>query len=222
MNLIKNLLESGFRKSDDYQQRRVTLLTNSISLILVGVMMVLFLVRIVLFSHFCTPFDLLFEAVLMFVPIFLNRLYLPAASRLFLSIVLIIFIWYSFINGIKEMPSVAITVYDGLRLYLLAVSCVPFLILGRSNKVLFVIGILPSIISLLFFESILDVFGLKFIAPPGSDYELMQVRFFMSYILVAGSCYVLQRTIYKNDEINKRLLKRLQEKNAIIECQNRE
>ncbi len=219
-NLIKNLLESGFRKPHDYQQRRVTLMTNSISLILVAVLTMLFLIRAILFAQ-APSFILLFEALLFGVPVLLNRAHRHTASQLYLSIVPIAVIWYAFISGMMGLPTIDVTIYDGLRLYLLAVSCIPFLILGRSNKGLFIIGTLPSIVSVLFFEVILGAFGLR-LTDAGEDYQFMQMRFIMAYILVAGSCYVLRRTIYKNDEINTRLLKRLQEKNAIIESQNRE
>jgi hypothetical protein len=217
---MKNLLESGFAGSEDYQQRRVTLLTNSISLILVAVLAILFFVRVVLFKH-APPFPLLIEGLMFFVPVLLNRVNRPMASRLFLSVMPIVVLWYSFIGGMNAMPVIEVTVYDGLRLYLLAVSCIPFLVLGRSNKTLLVIGTLPSFTSVIFFEVILNAFDLQS-AHAGSDYDMMQLRFIMAYILVAGSCYVLQRTLHKNDQINQRLLKRLREKNAIIECQNRE
>ncbi len=217
---MRDLLESGFKGSEDYQQRRVTLLTNSISLILVAVMVTLFFVRIIVFHH-TPPFPLLFEGLLFFVPVLLNRFQYRMASRLFLSVMPIVILWYSFIGGMNAMSTIEVTVLDGLRLYLLAMSCIPFLILGRTNKTLLAIGVLPSLVSVLFFEVILNAFDLQS-TNSGSDYQMMQLRFIMSYILVAGSCYVLQRTLHKNDQINKRLLKRLQEKNAIIESQNRE
>jgi signal transduction histidine kinase len=220
--MIKSILESGFNKSQDYQMRRVTLLTNSISLILSGVMLVLFLIRTIWFSQYCTPMDFIFGVGLFLVPVILNRYNLHIVSRMFLAVVPIFFIWYMYVIGMKVMPSRTVTVYDGLRIYLLAVSCIPFLVLGRNMRILFIAGVIPSFVSVFFFELIVDAFNLTLSVQPDSDYGLMQVRFMMSYVLIAGSCYVLQRTIHKNDQINMRLLKRLQEKNAIIECQNRE
>lgn len=222
MNLIKKVLESGFRKSDDYQQRRITLLTNSISLILVGMMLVLFVVRVMHYSFFSTPLELFVAATLCTTPIFLNHFRRHAFSRLLLSIGPILFIWYAFIAGMRSQPEVPITIFDGLRLYLLAISCIPFLVFGKDNRRLFIIGVIPSILSVVGFELIMNALGVNREVPADQDYVLMQVRFVMSYSLIAISCYVLQRTIFKNDQINNRLLKRLQEKNAIIESQNRE
>lgn len=222
MNLIKKVLESGFRKSDDYQQRRITLLTNSISLILVGMMLVLFVVRVMHYSFFSTPMELFVAAALCTTPVFLNHFRWHAFSRLLLSIGPILFIWYAFIAGMRSQPEVPITIFDGLRLYLLATSCIPFLVFGKDNRRLFIIGVIPSILSVVGFELIMNALGVKREVPADQDYVLMQVRFVMSYSLIAISCYVLQRTIFKNDQINNRLLKRLQEKNAIIESQNRE
>src|SRR6185436_5090133 len=134
----------------------------------VAVLTILFFVRIVLFNH-APPFPLLFEGLLFFVPVLLNRFGRPLASRLALSIMPIVVLWYSFIGGMNAMPVIEVTVYDGLRLYLLAVGCIPFLILGRTNRTLLVIGTLPSVISVFFFEVILSAFDLRSIHA-GGDY----------------------------------------------------
>ena len=87
---------------------------------------------------------------------------------------------------------------------------------------MFIVGILPSVISILFYESILRAFGVGYVAAPGSDYELMHMRFLLSYGIINGSCFMLQSVMLKSEEMNRCLIERLNEKAILIEAQNKE
>jgi len=222
MKFIKNIAESGVQKGDSLQERRSILLTNSISLILISALVILYLIRWKVYQNLANEKNLILGAVLFITPVLLNRFSLTTAAKLFICIVPTIYIWYVFIFGMLEMPVIEVTIYDGLRVFLLAVSCVAFLIVTPGKPFIFITAIIPSIISMVFFESILQAFGVRYIPVPSSDYELMEMRFLLSFGIINGSCFLLQSVILKSEEVNRCLIERLNEKTMLIESQNKE
>ena len=222
MNFIRNIAESGLKKSDSLPERRSILLTNSISLILFFALVMLYLIRWKVYHSLSNEKNLMLGAALFLTPLVLNRLSLVTAGKLFICIVPTFYVWYVFISGMLKMSVIEVTVYDGLRVFLLAVSCGAYLIVTPSRPLTFIFGIIPSIISILFFESILHAFGVAYISTPRSDYELMHLRFLLSYGVINGSCFMLQSLMLKSEEMNRCLIERLNEKAILIESQNKE
>jgi len=222
MKFIKDLAEFGLDKSVSYQDRRGVLLTNYVSIILLGVVALLFFIRAGVLKNLSNPQHLIAGAAICVAPLILNRIQWVQASRLFVCIVPPVFLWYVFITRMRGMETIPVSAYDGLRVYLLAISCIPYLVLTRDKALLFTVGLLPSFVSIFFFEAIFDLFGVGHSTMPRSDAEFQQLRFVLSYVVISGGCYMLQSVILRSDDINKCLIQSLEEKTAQIKCQNDE
>jgi signal transduction histidine kinase len=134
------------------------------------------------------------------------------------------FLWYVFISNLSEAAAVEVSMYDGLRIFLLAVSFIPYLLFEKDKLTILFLGILPSLISFLFFEYILSWAGVgsRQLGVTGHDYELMQMRGVVSYLIVSASCYAFLFVINQGDKVNRELMMTLQSKSDEIEVQNEE
>jgi signal transduction histidine kinase len=221
MKWLDNIVRSGLIDTDEYQKKRGIILTNYISLILCAALLVLFLNRIIFFDSYLI--DILFVGLIAFVsPIVLNRFRYTVLSRLILCIVPVCFLWYSFIKLMWEMPAVDQSVYDGIRIFLLSICFIPYLLFDKSRLFILMLGILPTLVSILFFEQILQWADLPY-APLGAvtdDYQLMSARTIIAYTIISISCFVFQSIIGQNDKFNKELLAELKNRAEEIETQN--
>jgi len=122
------------------------------------------------------------------------------------------------------MPIIETSIYDSLRIFLLAISCIPYLILDKKQLPVFILGILPSLISIVFFENLLGVMGLDHASRGNAEneYQYIQMRTIVSYLIINSCCIVFQVIIQKNDEVNQRLLAELKDKSDEIAAQNEE
>jgi len=57
---------------------------------------------------------------------------------------------------------------------------------------------------------------------PENDYEHIQMRTIISYLIINSCCIAFQTIIRRNDELNQRLLMELKEKSYEIAVQNEE
>ncbi|HNP18697.1 MAG TPA: hypothetical protein PKL31_09710 [Fulvivirga sp.] len=227
MNFLKKIVSFGLSGIEVYHDKRAIALTNYISLILSGILIVLFIVRWTVYRHISTGIDtdfFLLGLSLFIVPIIFNKLNWTVLSRLFICIAPICFLWLLFISKMQELPSVDITMHDTLRIYLLVFSLIPYLLFDKSNLPILGLAILPSFLSFLFFENILTFFdvnhGLQGLAT--DDYQLMPMRSFMAYLFVSMACYSFQTIITLSDKYNRRILSELQSQSDEIEAQNEE
>ena len=137
MGWYRNIVRSGLNTTDEYQEKRAILLSNYISLVLCGCLLLLFVIRRFVFGHISGGINLEFLSVgivLFVAPILLNRLERTTASRLLLCYAPVFFIWYVFILQLTDMPRVEQAAYDSMRIYLLAVSSIPYLLLNEKKK----------------------------------------------------------------------------------------
>jgi signal transduction histidine kinase len=124
----------------------------------------------------------------------------------------------------SEMEQTQTSMYDSLRVFILVFSIIPFLVFEQKRWVYLVLGILPSFVSIAFFDVIMDLSHLGFskMLNYSNDYQLMQMRTIMAYFVLGTGCFVFQSIIKRNDEYNLKILKELQEKSDEIESQNEE
>jgi hypothetical protein len=222
----RTIVESGLSKTDAYQKRRSILLSNYIALILCAAIVLLGTTRFLLFQNVDRTLfiNYILGAILFLLAIVFNRFHLTTLSRLYLSLLPTVFVWYVFITTILVMPKIETSVYDSLRIFLLALSCIPYLILDKKQLPVFVLGILPSLISIVFFENLLGVLGIdhnsRGIAE--TEYQYIQMRTIISYLIINSCCIVFQIIIQKNDEFNQRLLAELKDQSDEIAAQNEE
>lgn len=227
MNLLKKIASIGITGSEAYKEKRSIALTNYMSLILSGVLTILYIIRWT--AYYQIPDGIQREfylsgLILFLTPLLLNRLFQTTLSRLFISIVPIVFLWFLFISTMQGLSSIDVTMHDALRIYLLVFSVIPYLLFDNSKPVILGIAILPTLLSFLFFENILSFFNVNLISIglATGDYQLMSMRSFMAYIFVSLACYTFQTIIALSDRYNNKILSELQAQADEIEAQNEE
>lgn len=162
--------------------------------------------------------------VLFVVPILLNKFGYTTASRILLCYFSVCFIWYAYIWLMLGMKVVEQANYDSVRIHLLAVSFIPYLLLDKRKPHLLILGILPTLISVLCFEQILSLFGVGIHqrGVPGDESILVGMRTFIGYCVISVGCFTFQSIITYNDELNKMMLLELKRKSVQIFAQNEE
>lgn len=214
----------GITEDMPYQLKRQVLCANYFSLILCGAIILLIVLRALLFQK--APYEVNWElAVVMFaLPLLFNRFRMNVPARLILSTAPVVFIWYAFSTAIREMETVEISMYDGIRIYLLAGSFIPYLIFDKKHWPVLLLGIAPTLLSVIFFESIAMSLGIPFQLEElySTDYQLMPMRSFVAYAIVSSGCYTFMNIINRGDETNERLIRELENQAEEIRAQNDE
>jgi len=221
--LFKKIIESGIRKGDIPSTRRAIILSNYVALTLAIADGLVFI--IIPGNHNVGGFlEMVFGISILSFPILLNRWYLTTFSRLYECwLPPVIMVWIM-TNGMKETEVVPVSNYDGLRFYLLAFSCIPYLIWERKNIVLLLAGILPGFIAIVFCDQILDALGVGYERKGMADagYGFTAIRSFIAYIIINGICLSLKIIIDASDKLNEKLFSELAEKNKLIREQSEE
>jgi PAS domain S-box-containing protein len=217
LNFVKSLIESGVKDHDNPSKRRGVIFSNYIALILCAVNLILFLIIPQNRSWEGLTQTSIAIAIFSF-PIILNRISLIDLSRLYLCWVPPLIISWYIISRMNEMTVVPVSVYGGLRIYLLAVSCIPYLLLERSRLPLFLLGILPSFLLVIFCDNLLDFLGVGFEAKGAEDiqYAYTSLRSIIAYVLIGGCCFALRFVVDRTDSLNQQLISELEQKNKII------
>jgi len=226
MRLFSDIIHSGIRDGDAYQDKRGVLLSNYISLILSGAIVLIFVLRQLFFSnveHTLTIAYLPIALIMFMGSIVLNRFSLTTLSRICLCLSPVCFLWLVFLLEMKKFSITETSVYDSLRIYLLAVSVTPYLLFERKNLSGLLLGIIPTFVSIVCFEYFMTLAGLRSheLDLPESDYQLMQMRTFVAYVIISGGCFIFQSVISQNDDFSQGILHELQLRSERIEIQNK-
>jgi PAS domain S-box-containing protein len=219
-SLFRKIVEIGVRDEDNFYGRKPIILSNYISLILIGVN-ILLLVVIPGNRNLGAVAETTVTIGLFSVPFLLNHFRLPILSRLYLCWCPPLFdTWFMF-SAVQEAGAASVPTLYGLRFYLLAYSCIPYLLLERKNAVLFIMGIVPSFVCLIFGGMIAELAGVN-IGMSGvllEDHGLTQIRSLVAYLIINTSCFSLKIISDKSDQVNQRLFKELADKNKLIQQQ---
>lgn len=229
MTFFQNIIRSGIIKTEEYQEKRSIVLTNYISLILLAAILIIIIYRYLVLNdnslNSIVSIRVWVIGVLLLIsPILLNKFLFTTASRLTLCFTPVAFVWFAFISSMLKMETIEPSVYDGLRIYLLAVSFIPYLLFNTHKLSYLIMGVVPTLVSFIFFEHILTFAGVgaELFELNTGDYQLMQIRTVVTYIIISSGCYTFQSIITQNDKFNQRLLAELKNKTEEIEAQNDE
>ncbi len=212
--------------SNDFKNNRGIVISNYISLLLCFAVSIVFTIKYFFVEY--NPYGLstyfyLAGIILFIIPILLNLLSRTIAARMILCLGSIVYVWCFFIDRMMVIPIVETTLYDGLRIYLLALSIIPFLIFNSRNypvQLFFVFAVTLS--SFIFFEEILGLAGVNNAQRGFSekDYSFMQTRTFVAYLVIAGECFFFQRVLNQSDDFNQKIQSDLQLKSAESKARN--
>jgi signal transduction histidine kinase len=216
------LSRSGVSASDHYLKARGVIISNYISLILCASITLIFVIRWLL-NGIIIP-SLIAGFLLFLSPIIFNRLSWTTLSRMFLCYVPVGFLWYIFISNLRDINSIEASIYDGLRMFLLSLSFIPYLLFEKDKFLVLFVGVLPTLISIFLFEYLLTWAGVSShqLGLVSHDYTLMQTRSIITYLIVSASCYAFLYVITQNDKLNQQLMADLKNKSEEIEVQNEE
>jgi PAS domain S-box-containing protein len=215
--LLKNIVESGaFGMSND-QSKKTIILSNHLALILIFAS-ILLLIIIPGNWNYGGVRETFLAILIFFVPILLNRFRWYNTTRLYLCWCPLVLITSFMILRMQEASVIPVSTYDGLRFYILALSCIPYLLLEKSNTPVFIAGIVPGFVGIVFCDNIFDLAGVGIAMKGEMDggYQLTPVRSFVSFVFISGSCFALKILIDRSDRQNEKLRKALEEKNELI------
>lgn len=216
----------GIQKSDHYADKRSILISNYISLSLVAALLASYVIRLLFFQHvtsshltFCTIF---IGIVAVLFPVLLNCFQLTTLSRILMCYIPVGYLWYAYVSGMKAATEIEVSMYDGLRLQMIALSITPYLIFGRRKRLMLIIGIIPSFVFIIFLDNIFDIFhlGISQVGIESMDYELMKLRTMVTYFLINGGSFVFHSIINHNDEFTEHASRELEKQSKKILDQN--
>ncbi|HEY0652299.1 MAG TPA: PAS domain S-box protein, partial [Chryseosolibacter sp.] len=223
MSLIKRITESGVKFAPSKAEQRNILLTNYISLVAVFATFMLLIAReIFAFTNLSVAITLLFGCVLFIIPIILNHFGYYNVSRLALCWLPALYQLYAASRAIDEAVVYESSTYVGLRFFIIAFSCFPFLVFDISNKKsLFFVGLLGPMVCLFGFDTFLKLMGLGYhqVGLSDSTYEFNNVRVVVSVMIVGASSYFLKKLVQDSEKLNEQLIDELEEKNELIQKQ---
>lgn len=217
---FKRITELGIREVFTIQQKRSVILSNLLALIFAfSSLLLLFVPQNFNIGGFIESGIII---VISTIPLLLNYLGYTKISRPYLCWIPVWFIMIWMIGGMREAEQVEVVTYGGLRIYLLALSCVPYLLFESHERLLFFTSVLPSFICIVFFDPILDLAGVGYSLKgvQVSGYNFAQMRTLIAYFIINGSCFSLKLIISNNDRFNKKLLSELNLKNQLLKAQS--
>lgn len=217
---FRSITELGIREEFTIQQKRSVILSNFLSLIFAFSSLLLLLVPQNFNIGGITESGIII--LVSTIPLLLNYLGFAKISRPYLCWVPVCLIMLWMIDAMSVSKQVEVVTYDGLRIYLLALSCVPYLLFESHERALFLTSVLPSFICIFFFDSILDLAGVGYSIKgvEVNGYHFSQMRTLIAYFIINGSCFSLKLIISNNDRFNKKLLTELNLKNQLLKTQS--
>lgn len=219
MSWLKKITESGASFAASNAERRNIVLTNALSLVSSLAVIVLLVCRHALDSPLQSAKEALYlGAILFLIPIVLNRRGLTQLARLAMCWIPTFFLMAVgyYVLSIEEVSVVS---YLGMRYYLLAFCCPPFLIFSVPREKVFVLALAVPVMSIVFFDPIFDLLGVGFVGDKPADYSFNNVRAMVSLFVISAACYILKSRADRNEEINNNLISELAVKNEEIKRQ---
>jgi signal transduction histidine kinase len=223
MKTLMSVFSYGVRPTMHYREQRQVQLTNYISFFLTIAVLVQIVLRKYFFNVNVTS-DQQFLFLFFLLPIVANRFDFTTVARMLLSWTPVFLIWYAFRKGMLIAEPIEQSMYDGIRLFLISVSLIPYLVFDRSRPFSLAVCILPALCSIVFFDQITHAIGIGYgnTGVVGADFDLMTMRGISAYFIINIACYILLTMVARNDEVNQRLIVELRQKTEQIHDQNRE
>ena len=217
---LKDITESGSSFARSESDRRNIVLTNGLALVASLAVVVLMIFRYAVENPINSARPWLFlGAVVFLLPIYFNYKGFTKLSRLaacWIPSVFLMIIAYQILRA----DEVTLASYTGIRYYLLAFCCPPFLIFDIPRERMFIVALLAPFVSITFFDVIFDLLGTGFSgADPTGDYGFNNVRAVIAMFVISIACYMLKSRADRNEDLNNKLISELALKNEEIQRQ---
>src|SRR6185369_5436186 len=162
-------------------------------------------------------------AVIIFIPVLLNRLRYFNASRILICWFPITSLFYNaIINFSSAVPESS--TYVGFRFFIIAFACTPFLVFNTSERVSMLVALTLPVLCLFLYDPIFSFFGYGYsqMGLHEASYSYNNFRTFVSYSILSMSFYFLKQALEKGEKVNEQLLVELEKKNKTIQQQAEE
>lgn len=220
--IIRKLTDLGTFYADSKSEKRNVILTNYISLITSTALLLLILTYYLYYGYNLAVFLRLAGGALLFLlPLLLNRFGAVMYSRILLSWLTPFIVFGISILDLNSGELMSPSSFVGLRLFLLAGFCFPFLIFNLKNWLWLSLGLSASVFSILFFDQIFKLFRPQYLQNIMSDpfYTFNNVRALIAMLAIGITLILLKRIVERNEEMNLELLNELERKNKVIKQQ---
>lgn len=223
LTLLRVASEYGTEYAGSKSERRNIILSNYVSLIASAALFTL-IAALFAFYGFDTvevAVRLVVAGLIYLIPLLLNKIGFTVSSRVLLSWLTPFFVVGLSIIDLKTGEQMSSSSLVGLRLFLLAGICFPFLFFNLSEKYLLFIGLSVPVLIIIFFDPIFRLFDVTYLQNAVNDryYEFSNVRAVISAIAICLSLYFLKRIVEHSEQTNSNLLLQLNEKNKLIQRQ---
>lgn len=224
LTLLRIASEYGTEYVKSKSEKRNIVLSNYVSIIASAA---LFTLMAALYAFYGSTgmLDVMMRLVpaglIFLTPLLLNKIGFTITSRVLLSWLTPIAVIAISIIDLKTGEPMSSSSLVGLRLFLLAGICFPFLFFNLRERYLLFVGLALPILSIIFFDPIFNLFDVTYLQNAINDryYEFSNVRALISAIAISLSLYFLKRTVERSEELNNSLLLQLNEKNKLIQQQ---
>lgn len=216
---LKNITESGSSWARSASEKRNIVLTNGLSLVSSVAVVLLLILR----SVFDTPVEsaragLYLATFLFLLPIYLNRKGFTKAGRIAVCWIPSLFLM-SIAYYVLASENVTTASYAGIRYYLLAFCCPPFLIFDVPRERIFIVALLAPLVSIVCFDPIFDLLDVGYAGEGAADYAFTNVRAVVATAVICIACYMLKSRADRNEDLNNKLISELAMKNEEIQRQ---
>lgn len=203
MNL-KTILYAGIQAQSRPSDRRNIVLTNALCLIISAAGLSMIAIRYLFFLPQYTQ-QLLFLSTVMLIPVIANYFRYVKISQILLSWLPTLLLYGIYINELKKLNVPSIAFFDALKIYLIALSAVPFLTLSLRTKRLYLLGISLPLIGILFCHPILEWFEVGPVSKGINDAELNfnSIRTIVSFSILGASCLALRRLVDLSESMSE-------------------
>ncbi len=214
---FESLMRSGIQTVEDYQKKRSILILNYICGVIAILNLAVFFLRTFYFE--IPAFDVLAGTLVILVPILLNQFGWINISRVYfcyLGPTYLIFLLPDLVRAGDH------SLFDGFRIYILALSIVPYLIFTRSEWPMLILGVLPTFLSVVLFPQVIRLLAGDVLPDDAGDYNLMYMRTIVGYLIIGAGSFIFNSIITVSDARMRQLIQLLKEKNNQIATKNTE
>jgi signal transduction histidine kinase len=219
--ILHSISRIGTSYATSQKEKSTIIITNQVGWLLTLLPLIYIAMNVYNLGWLRITTPIVTQPFLFFLPVLLNAVGMITTSRVWacwsMSVLALVFSIYNKSSGLDLETSH----YMGIRFSILASAVIPFLVFQLKERALILFCLLPSFMSLMWFDFIHDLFDVGYYESGLSEtgYSLTTMRVMIAYLLILGGSLFLKRLVERNEAINLELIWQLTEKNNEIQTQ---
>ncbi|MBX2912771.1 MAG: PAS domain S-box protein [Cyclobacteriaceae bacterium] len=220
---IRKVTSYGLGSLGSKSEKRNVILANYTSLVTSSALFLLIPAYYLYYGPNLSVFSRLAAgAVLFLLPLWINRFGAVTFGRVLLSWLTPFFVFGISILDLESGEAMSPSSFVGLRLFLLAGFCFPFLIFNLKNRAWLALALSASVLSIIFFDQVFILFRSEhFLNNIQADpfYTFNNIRATLTMLAIGITLVLLKSVVERNEDLNQELLAELERKNRLIKQQ---